>query len=153
MKNTLIRMAPALRPAMLVGALLLTATLVAPEPVEAQASCLDCMVTGTKRFGDGQPGGELDCVDQPDGMTECLLGIHWGGPWCETSGSMCQALMFLDFSEDGSAHERPEVDPVQGPYAILGEEARRTCDGVLLHTPGFNAAREERRDVAAALLL
>ena len=151
--NTLIRMARALRPAMLVGAVLLTATLVVPGPVEAQGFCFECMVTGEEELGRGQPGGGIDCVDQPEGMTSCFVGSYESVQWCETSGSMCQELMFLDFYEDGSAHQRPDMNPVRRPYAVLEEEVRRTCDGVLLRTLDVAALRDDRRHSAAALLL
>ena len=113
--------------------LFVAATLALPQSVEAQ--CVGCMYTGTSEPGDGQPGGGLDCVDQPEGMTDCRAGSYkdfdtneWID-WCETGGSLCQGLMFLDFSEDGVA--RWNRDTARGSEE-LDAVVSQTCDGILL---------------------
>lgn len=107
-----------------VTALLVLAVLI-PQPLVGQ--CAECMYTGGSEFGWGQPGGGLDCVDLPEGMTDCQIGPGW----CETSGSTCQALMFLDFSEDGAASWETVSDG-ESRYTAGDEQADSTCDGVLL---------------------
>ena len=118
--------------------LLVGSALVLPQVAVGQ--CVDCMVTGggddydpykDNGRGLGQPGGELDCVDQPEGMTDCQQGHDW----CETTGSICQSLMFLRFSESGIASWSEDLDVfgrVAEPDQIGASRLRRTCDGVLL---------------------
>lgn len=128
-----------------VSALLIVSALVVPQPLAGQ--CAECMVTGSEEFGVGQPGGGLDCVDLPEGMTDCQVGPGW----CETSGSVCQALMFLDFSEDGAASWGTVVEG-GSPHTVGDESAASTCDGVLLRERVPQGALR-RADVALSLAL
>ena len=126
-----------------VTALLVFSAVLVPQPLVGQ--CADCMVTGSDEFGVGQPGGDVDCVDVPEGMTDCYVGPSW----CETSGSTCQALMFLDFSEDGAASWGAAVDG-ESPYTAGGDPGASTCDGVLLRQ---RVPEEAPRQVDVALAL
>ena len=123
----MIRIIPAIRPALPVMAavmfLFVASALAVPQQAEAQVSCAGCMDAGTEIPGDSQPGSGWDCVEQPEGATECNVGSTWGVSWCETGGEMCQSLMFLDFTEDGMASWGTAVDE---------EPTGSTCDGVLL---------------------
>ena len=98
-----------------------TTLLVTPEPVEAQ-NCSACMFNGSN-LGAGQPGGGFDCVSMPEGAARC----HLGPGYCYLEGE-CQELMWLDFSEDGTA-SRSLDRPLR---QTEGEARDRTCDGVLL---------------------
>lgn len=118
--------------------LAMATTIIVPKPVAAQ--CAVCEVTGLggdywpgpsnnpNGLGIGQPGGDLQCADGPEGTTDC----QGGADWCETSGSECSALMRLDFTEDGAAFQRTlDGAPADGTHA-LNLAGSRTCDGILL---------------------
>ena len=124
----------------LVAALFLAmgTAIVLPQPAAAQ--CAECAVTGLggdgwpgpinnpNGLGVGQPGGDLQCVDGPEGMTDC----QGGRDWCETLGSVCSALMFLDFTEGGAAYRRTfDGAPADGTQ-VINVVGLRTCDGILL---------------------
>lgn len=121
---------------------------VAPQPVEAQPSCLDCY------GGGGQPGAEpyVDCLEGfPEGATACRSGgaryfshiqNRWiTTHWCELLGSECQALMMLDIAQDGTvelARGSADAGRGDGPHSA---EPQRTCDGVLVRGYGRVAHR------------
>ena len=132
-----------LLPALAIFAMLFVATaLTLPQPAQAQQNCLGCIYAGEEDglpgAGIGQPGVGFDCGDQPDGMTDCNFGRYrdfnyeWV-EWCETGGSMCQALMFLDFSEDGAASWAHISDPTRS-HPQGDQRTDSTCDGVLLRS-------------------
>ena len=135
--------------------LLVVAVLALPQPVEAQ--CVGCMYTGTHEFGMGQAGGDLDCMDQPEGMTDCDAGAYkdfdtgeWVG-WCEEGGSLCQGLMFLDFSEDGVARwDRGTASSAWGSEES-NAAVSQTCDGILLDY-AWPSERELSRPVSPLAL-
>ena len=141
----------------LVAALFLAmgTAIVLPQPAAAQ--CADCMLTGlggehwpgpNNGFGIGQPGGELSCADSPEGMTDCEQGIDW----CETSGSVCSALMFLDFTEDGVAYGRTLQAPPTEESQVRNAEARLTCDGILLRGVPLHEEIDQKDDVLTMAL-
>lgn len=109
--------------------LFIVSALALPQHAEAQMDCAGCIYAGDdpEDLGIGQPGAGWDCGSQPDGVTECDSGETYEDgewvSWCETGGSMCQSLMFLDFTEDGTASWGMATDD---------EQAASTCDGVLL---------------------
>ena len=125
----MIRIIRTIRPALSVAALgtflFIASALALPQQVEAQMDCAGCIYAGDYAgdLGNGQPGAGWDCGSQPEGLTECSTGNTLGRQWCETGGSMCQSLMFLDFTEDGTA---------SWGTAAGDEPAASTCDGVLL---------------------
>ena len=125
-----------LLPALAIFAILFVATaLTLPQPAQAQANCVGCLYIGSWNIWNGEGYDtihDIDCISQPEGMSECRAGSSAGVPWCETSGSMCQALMFLDFSEDGTARWNREIGPSPRPHEGSFASADRTCDGIWL---------------------
>ena len=127
--------------------LFIASALALPQHAEAQMDCAGCHWAGgdPRDLGIGQPGAGWDCGSQPDGATECNVGADYDFDtrewvsWCETGGSSCQSLMFLDFTDDGTPSWRTATDE---------ELATSTCDGVLLRSyvaedtpPGYDVAR------------
>ena len=129
----------------IVGAL----TAASPTPAAAQGmACWTCM------WDTGQPGpsDDVNCVSQPEGLSDCQEYYDLEGTQCELSGAYCQELMLLEFSEDGSASR--VIDDVVGRDGSTAqyEAANKTCDGVLLREHQFDLDRQ-RTEIAVLFAL
>lgn len=128
----------------LLGSMALVAILgalaaVSPAPAAAQGmACWTCM------WDTGQPGpsDDVNCVSQPEGLSDCQEHYDLKGNRCELSGAFCQELMLLEFSEDGSASRVVDNVMVRDGSTPQHEASDKTCDGVLLTERQFYVARE-----------
>ena len=133
--------------------LAVVALAVLPQSSTAQPYCVACF--GGLNFFEG----DAECWDgQPEGSASCETGSYWTmqdgvwteHSWCAEEGE-CQALMFLDFSEDGAPVGFAEESPPALNDAVWAETGR-TCDGILLRD-GVIKLRVARHEPAPILVL
>ena len=102
------------------------ATLLTPQAVDAQ----DCWIC----WFNPNASDETDNVHCSDtgmmGLSECE---EPNGSTCELSGSVCNWLVHLDYSEDGTVAPLADDTPDRiGRRFTNAGDVQRSCDGVLL---------------------